>query len=68
MIEIDIKLRVLYLIVWLRFDFYGFIISDNCREMVNVVDIVVPIVVAIIIVAVSIYLFSIYCHRKRFFT
>lgn len=47
----------------MRFDFYDLVISDNCRGMVSVVDIVVPIVVALIIVAVSIYLFTIYCHR-----
>ena len=30
---------------------------------VSWIDIVVPIVVAIIIIAISIYLFSAYCHR-----
>lgn len=31
--------------------------------MVNVVDIIVPIVVGLITIAASIYLFAIYCHR-----
>ncbi len=31
--------------------------------MVNIVDVIVPIIVGVIIVAVSIYLFTIYCHR-----
>ncbi len=32
--------------------------------MVNVVAIIVPIVVGIIIIAVSLYLFTVYCHRN----
>ena len=33
---------------------------------VSWIDILVPIVVVIIIIAVSIYLFTVYCHRNRF--
>jgi len=32
--------------------------------MANILAIIVPIVVGIIIIAVSIYLFTVYCHRK----
>ena len=32
--------------------------------MVNVTAIIVPIVVGIIIIAVSLYLFTVYCHRS----
>ena len=41
--------------------------TDNNRELpcrsVSLIDVVVPIAVAIIIIAVSVYLFSAYCHR-----
>ncbi len=33
--------------------------------MANALDVIVPIIVAFIIVAVSLYLFTIYCHRKQ---
>lgn len=35
---------------------------------VSWIDVVVPIAVALIIIAVSIYLFSAYCHRNHPFT
>ena len=34
--------------------------------MANLVAILVPIVVTFIIIAVSIYLFSVYCHRNPY--
>lgn len=44
------------------------IITYNLSVMVNIVDIIASLVVAIVVLAVSFYLFAMYCHRKSAIT